>query len=62
MPILTQLDLYRYESKFALSVFDERGKVERHNIFHVLMLIRHSRDGKMYLYAIYEFYSNPAIS
>lgn len=45
---------YRYESRFALPVFDANGDVERYNVFHVLMLVRHARDGKMYLYDIME--------
>ena len=47
-----QLGWYRYESRFALPVFSEADEVERYNIFHVLMLIRHAKDGKMYLYDI----------
>ena len=43
---------YRYDSKFALPVYDDNGKVERYNIFHASVLIRHSNDGKMYLYDI----------
>ena len=36
---------YRYDSKFALPVYDDNGKVERYNIFHASVLIRHSNDG-----------------
>lgn len=43
---------YRYRSRFALPVFDENGEVERYNVFHVSMLIRHANDGKLYLYDI----------
>lgn len=43
---------YRYDSRFALPVYDERGEIERYNVFHVSMLIRHDADGKMYLYDI----------
>jgi len=45
---------YRYESRFALPIFDENGNVERYNIFHVMMLMRHAKDGKLYLYDIME--------
>lgn len=45
---------YRYESRFALPVYDDNGKVERYNIFHALMLMRHAKDGKVYLYDIME--------
>ena len=43
---------YRYDSHFALPVYDDRGKVERYNVFHASMLIRHDADGRMYLYDI----------
>lgn len=43
---------YRYDSRFALPVYDGSGEVERHNIFHASLLIRHASDGRMYLYDI----------
>ncbi len=43
---------YRYDSRFALPVYDESGEISRYNVFHASMLIRHSNDGKMYLYDI----------
>ena len=42
---------YRYDSRFALPVYDN-GEIDRYNIFHASMLVRHSNDGKMYLYDI----------
>ncbi len=49
-----QYGWYRYESRFALPVFSENGDVERYNVFHVLMLMRHAKDDKIYLYDIME--------
>ena len=46
---------YRYDSRFALPVYGELGEVERYNVFHASMLIRHAADGKMYLYDIIHF-------
>ena len=43
---------YRYDSRFALPVYDEKGEVERYNVFHASMLIRHANDGKLYLYDV----------
>ena len=45
---------YRYESRFALPVFTDSGEVERYNVFHVLMLMRHAKDDKLCLYDIME--------
>ena len=42
----------RYDSRFALPVYDESGNVERYNVFTVRMLIRCAEDGKKYLYDI----------
>lgn len=43
---------YKYESRFALPVFASNGEVERNNVFHVAMILRHDKDGKKYLYDI----------
>lgn len=43
---------YRYDSRFALPVYNAEGELERYNVFHASMLIRHSNDGKMYLYDV----------
>lgn len=41
---------YRYDSKFALPVYNEHQELERFNIFNAALLIRHAHDGKLYLY------------
>ena len=43
---------YRYDSKFALPVFDEDGEIKYYNVFKVIMVVRHAEDGKLYLYDI----------
>lgn len=43
---------YRYDSRFALPVYGDADEVERYNVYHASMLIRHANDGKMYLYDI----------
>ncbi len=43
---------YRCESRFALLALGNGGEVERFNVFHVAMIIRHAEDNKMYLYDI----------
>lgn len=43
---------YRYDSRFALPVYNDNGEIERYNVFHASMLIRHANDGRMYLYDI----------
>lgn len=47
-----QLGWYRYDSKFALPVYDDKGELERYNVFHASLLIRHANDGNMYLYDV----------
>lgn len=41
---------YRYDTKFALPVYDENQELERFNIFKAVLLIRHANDDKLYLY------------
>ena len=43
---------YRYDSRFALPVYGEDGEINVYNIFHASLLIRHSNNGKMYLYDV----------
>lgn len=43
---------FRYKSRFALPVFGEDGEIERYNVFHVVMVVRHAMDDKLYLYDI----------
>ncbi len=43
---------YRYDSRFALPVYDESGEIERYNVFHTSLIVRHSEDKKLYLYDI----------
>lgn len=41
---------YRYNTRFALPVFAEDGAIDRFNVFHASLLIRHDNNGKLYLY------------
>ncbi len=43
---------YRYDSRFAIPVFDENNDVLRYNVFHAELVIRHSENRKLYLYDI----------
>lgn len=43
---------YRYDSRFALAIYNRTGEVEKYNVFHVRMIIRHGEDGRKYLYDI----------
>lgn len=43
---------YRYDSRFAIPIFDENNDVLRYNMFHAELVIRHSEDGKFYLYDV----------
>lgn len=43
---------YRYDSRFALPVFDYEGNLDYYNVFRVVIVVRHSYDSKMYLYDI----------
>lgn len=43
---------YRYDSQFAIPIYDDTVQLKRYNVFHASLLVRHSSDGKMYLYDI----------
>lgn len=42
---------YRYDSRFALPAYNG-DEVERYNIFKATMIIRHDKNGKLYLYDV----------
>ena len=43
---------YRYDSRFALPIFDDYGHILRYNLFHAELVIRYAEDKKLYLYDI----------
>ena len=43
---------YRYDSRFALPICDNEDEVIGYNVFHVVMVVRHAKNGKMYLYDV----------
>lgn len=43
---------YRYNSKFALPVFNEQENIVRYNIFNSELIIRYAANNKLYLYDI----------
>ena len=45
-----KLGWYRYDTRFGLPVYDEKGVLVRYNIFSARMLVRCDEDGKLYLY------------
>ena len=45
---------YRYDTRFAIPVYNDYGELERYNIFKARLLIRHAASGKKYLYDILE--------
>lgn len=51
---------YRYDSRFAIPVYEEGGEIERYNVFHVEMLIRHDINGKLYLYDLVNIKKEPS--
>lgn len=43
---------YRYDTRFAISKYNDDGELAGYNIFKGRMVIRHAQDGKLYLYDI----------
>ena len=43
---------YRFDSRFALPVYDNSDEVIRYNVFKVVLVIRHAANGKLYLYDV----------
>lgn len=43
---------YRYDTRFAIPVYDDGMELVRYNVFAARILVRHARDGKLYLYDV----------
>lgn len=43
---------YRYDTRFAIPVYDDANELVRYNVFKTRILVRHAKDGKLYLYDI----------
>ena len=52
---------YRYDSRFALPVYDDNGEMKRYNIFHASLIVRYAENKKMYLYDILDIKKKRAI-
>lgn len=50
---------YRYDSRFAIAVYNNAGEVERYNVFKARMIIRHDADGRKYLYDMINIKKEP---
>ena len=43
---------YRYDTRFAVPKYDNDGELAGYNIFKGRLVIRHAKDGKLYLYDV----------
>ncbi len=43
---------YRYDTRFAIPVYDDSMELVRYNVFAARILVRHAKDGKLYLYDV----------
>ena len=43
---------YRYDTRFAIPKYDNDGELAGYNVFKGRIVIRHAKDGKLYLYDI----------
>lgn len=43
---------YRYDIRFAIPKYDNDGELAGYNVFKGRLVIRHAKDGKLYLYDV----------
>ena len=51
---------YRYDSRFAIAIYNNDNEVERYNVYKVRMIIRCDADGKKYLYDMINIKKEPS--
>ena len=47
MKIIKFEEIYRYDTRFAVPVYDENRDLDRYNVISAKLLIRHAASGKM---------------
>ena len=55
-----QYGWFRYDSRFAIAVYNNMDEIDRYNVYHVRMIIRHDMNGKKYLYDIINIKKEPS--
>lgn len=43
---------YRYNTRFALPIVNEKENIERYNVYQAVLIVRYAADDKLYLYDI----------
>ncbi len=43
---------YRYDTRFAIPIYNDECNLVRYNVFMARILLRHAQDGKLYLYDV----------
>lgn len=43
---------YRYDTRFAMPVMNEKGEFVRYNVYRAVLIVRYAADNKLYLYDI----------
>ena len=43
---------FRYDTRFALPKYDDNNEICGYNVFRARLVVRHSEDGKLYLYDV----------
>ena len=51
---------YRFDSRFAMAVYNNQGEIEQYNFFKARMIIRYDADGKKYLYDVINIKKEPS--
>ncbi len=52
LPFKGRFGWYRYDTRFAIPVYDDVGELVRYNVFKARIVVRHAKDGKLYLYDV----------
>lgn len=51
---------YRYDSRFAIAVYNNDNEIERYNVFKARLIIRYDADGRKYLYDVINIKKEPS--
>ena len=43
---------YRYDTRFALPIYNSENEIERYNVFNATLIVNHGKNNRLYLYDV----------
>ena len=51
---------YRYDTRFALPVYNSENEIDRYNVFNATLIVNHGKNNRLYLYDVINIKKEPS--